>query len=49
MPNVLISADIVGILISTVSSLAEKALKSSSGFILLRDIYFISSLQSVSA
>lgn len=32
MPNVLISADTVDILISTVSSLAEKDLKSRSGF-----------------
>lgn len=41
MPNVLISADIVGLLISTLSSLAEKALKNSSGFLLLYDMYFI--------
>lgn len=41
MPNVLISADIVGILISTVSSLAEEALESSPGFLLLCDMYFI--------
>lgn len=41
MPNVLISADIVDILISTLSSLAEKALESSSGFLLLCDMYFI--------
>lgn len=40
MPNVLISADTVDILISTVSSLAEKDLKSRSGFLLSCYMYF---------